>query len=301
MYNYSEIRLQNMQDVFSLLYLCLSDHVLGSCGALKGERIIREAVRRTGKDSGLSMRKRHLEAGILTNLKTLKECGSNLIPDPRFRGKIVASEEDRLIWEVYSCPLAHFWNWRGQSKIGSFFCEEFTRARVTAYTEGKGQLNLSNRLTCMRDEFCMFAAFYREANLSPEMAAASFSHCTKKPEAIPLPEPMSFRQSIGFHAASFYCRLYETCLEMAEDFCEDIFRNGLSAFLEEVNSLLCLKASNTGKKTDAIFLKQNFLFEPDPEKDSSWDGFHDTEALHLMKNMVLIPLSERFGGTAADE
>lgn len=44
------------------------------------------------------------------------------------REKTVFDEEDRQIWEVYTCPLADFWNRRGGGKLGSFYCEEYQYA-----------------------------------------------------------------------------------------------------------------------------------------------------------------------------
>ena len=51
MYNLHEIKLQNMQDAFSMLYLSLADKLTGEFGKTEGERILREAVRRAGRDS----------------------------------------------------------------------------------------------------------------------------------------------------------------------------------------------------------------------------------------------------------
>ena len=291
-----------MQDSFSLLYLRLAEIIIEEYGEIKGGRIIREAVRRTGRDSGLAMREKHLRAGVLTNLRNLGTCGSNLIPDPRFRGKRIADQEERQIWEVYTCPLAHFWNWHGGSGAGTLFCEEFERARVLAYTEGKGQLNLSNRLTSERDGFCLFAAFYREANVSPEKAAASFSWCApEQKDSSPDPENVSFRESTGHLTASFFYYLYETCEEMADDGFRAVLKEGLAAFLKDEVSALAMKAENTGKAADAIFLEKNFPLDKDPENDISWTGLTDSGAASMMKSAVLAPLAERFGGSCNEE
>ena len=143
-------------------------------GDMPGETVLREGIRRAGRDSGRRMLERVRSNGLSTNLKNLYAEGvTDRVDDPRVRGAVIVDEDDRRIREIYSCPMAHLWNTNGASRAGSFFCEEFEYARVLAYTEGKGQLNLSNTLTCKRDDFCLFAAFFREANMTPERAEES--------------------------------------------------------------------------------------------------------------------------------
>ena len=47
MYNYGEIKLQNKQDAFSAMYFFVSTSILEFCGRRNGEKICREAMRRT--------------------------------------------------------------------------------------------------------------------------------------------------------------------------------------------------------------------------------------------------------------
>lgn len=286
MYNLHEIKLQNMQDAFSMLYLSLADKLTGEFGKTEGERILREAVRRAGRDSGEEILNKHRQLGIRTNLKNLMKADCTLL-DPRFAGKHVVDEEERQIFEVYTCPLAHFWNWRGGSDAGSCFCEEFQRAKVLAYTAGKGQLNLSNRLTSIRDGFCLLAAFYREANIDCEAAAASFSKCGGKEEAKPEIPGASFRENIGRLTADLYTRIYETAGESKGEEGRLAVKKGLAAFAAEEKAFLIKKAEDTGKCMDAEFVRANFQLDADPAGDEAWDGILNPEAVALMKETVL--------------
>ena len=160
MYNYGEIKLQNKQDAFSAMYFFVSTSILEFCGRRNGEKICREAMRRAGRESGLAQKKKFIDAGIKTNLQTLFHSARDYVPDPRFHAKELFNEEQRQVYEIFTCPMADFWNSRGGGKVGSFFCEEYHYARLLAFTDNVGQLCLSNYLTCPRDNFCHIAAFY---------------------------------------------------------------------------------------------------------------------------------------------
>lgn len=82
MYTYEDIKLQNQQDAFSAMYLCIARSVTDLCGRRVGERILREACRRAGRASGLKQRERLRQAGVKTNLHTLYHCGRDFVEDP---------------------------------------------------------------------------------------------------------------------------------------------------------------------------------------------------------------------------
>ena len=78
------------------------------------------------------------------------------------------------------------------------------RARLLAYTENVGQLNLSKELTCPRDNFCRFSLFFREANMSRERAKEAFAHCDPGYEAPKdPPADVSFGEGIRDMTISF--------------------------------------------------------------------------------------------------
>ena len=153
--------------------------------------------------------------------------------DPRVRGQEIFDEEDRQIWEIYTCPLADYWNRRDGGKLGSFYCEEYQYARLLAYTENVGQLNLSKELTCPRDNFCRFSLFFREANMSRERAKEAFAHCDPGYEAPKdPPADVSFGEGIRDMTISIYANILETAREICgradrlEAGCLDNLRRG---------------------------------------------------------------------------
>lgn len=291
MYTYTDIKLQNQQDAFSAMYLCIARSITDLCGRRTGERVLREACRRAGRASGLKQRQRLRRAGVKTNLHNLYHCGQDFVEDPRVRGQEIFDEEDRQIWEVYTCPLADFWNRRGGGKLGSFYCEEYQYARVLAYTEGVGQLNLSKELTCPRDNFCRFSLYFREANMSRERAKESFAHCDPGYEPPKdLPADVSFGEGIRDMTISIYSYILETAEEICghEGVCA--VAEGLKQWTQEAISAMRVQAEHTLCPLDADFAAKNFPLALDASGDPAWEPYGD-QARDLMQRLVLTPIA----------
>ena len=292
MYTYADIKLQNQQDAFSAMYLYVSRNILRLCGQRTGERIIREAARRAGRESGLRQRARLREAGVKTNLHNLFHCGRDFVEDPRVRGKEIFDEEDRQIWEVYTCPLADFWNRSGDGVLGSFYCEEYQYARILAYTDGIGQLNLSNVLTCPRDNFCRFSLYFREANMSRERAKESFAHCDPGYQAPETPPAdVSFGEGIRNMTISIYCHLLETAREYCGQEGVCAVAEGLKEWMPQALESLKTQAVHTLCPLDGDFVEKNFPLALNAEADPAWEPYPDGEARKLMQNLVLAPIA----------
>lgn len=292
MYTYPEIKLQNKQDAFSAMYRNLCQAIQELCGQRAGEGIIREAVRRAGTDSGAAQLKKLRSANIKTNLHNFYHCGVDFVEDPRVRGRQIVDDEDRQVWEIYTCPLADYWRRNRCEKLGSFYCEEYQRARVAAFTEADGQLNLSKKLTRPEDNFCCFAAFFREANMSEERAKDAFAHCDPAyVEPVDPPAAVSFDEGICRMTISIYCRLYETARERfrQEGLCA--VSQGLRAWEAEAAAALRLQAAHTLRPMDGAFLRENFPLSVDTRLDSAWDEYGCQEAALLMQRLVLTPLA----------
>lgn len=292
MYNYEDIKLQNKNDSFSAMYFFVTGSILEFCGRRTGEKICREAMRRAGRNSGEKQRKKLLDAGVKVNLQTLFHCGLDYVPDPRFRGKEIFNEEERQIYEVYTCPMADFWNRHGGEKTGSFFCEEYHYARLLAFTEGVGQLCLSNSLTCPRDNFCRISAFYREANLTPEAAKRSFAHCDADGSASVTVEDNSFAAGIAGLAINTYYYLLETAEEICgtEGVCA--VAEGLKKWAGYAVEQLKIQAVHTLLPMDAAFVEKNFALAADSSSDPQWAGYEGHRARELMQKLVLDTISK---------
>ena len=294
MYTYEEIKPQNKQDAFAAMYLCITRSIRDLCGQKIGERIIREAVRRAGHDSGMTQRQRLLKDGLKTNIQNLYHCDCDVVADPRFRENEIFNEEERQIWEVYTCPLADYWTRRDGWKEGSFYCEEYQHARVLAFTDGVGQVNLSTLLTCPRDNCCRFSVYFREANMSPERAKEAFAHCDPSycaPASIP--SNTNLDESICRMTIALYCRLMET----AEDLCGQdgvcAAAEGLKRWALVALQTLHLQAEHTLLPMNMDFVRLNFPLALDPDVDGAIWGKHKTgQAMEIMKKLVLYPIAK---------
>lgn len=295
MYNYGEIKLQNKQDAFSAMYFFVSTSILEFCGRRNGEKICREAMRRAGRESGLAQKKKFIDAGIKTNLQTLFHSARDYVPDPRFHAKELFNEEQRQVYEIFTCPMADFWNSRGGGKVGSFFCEEYHYARLLAFTDNVGQLCLSNYLTCPRDNFCHIAAFYREANMTEEAAKQSFTHCDPDYAEPELPQDGSFDDGIRELTASVYYHLLEVADEMNGNEGVCAVAEGLKKWAEQAIASLKVQASHTLRPVDAEFVRKNFPLLTNSEADDAWNGREAHSARTLMQSLVLDRILEAEG------
>lgn len=292
MYTYTDIKLQNQQDAFSAMFLYVSRNILRLCGERTGEGVVREAVRRAGRASGRRQMERLRAAGVKTNLYNLFSCGRDFTEDPRMREKAVFDEEDRQIWEVYTCPLADFWNRRGGGKLGSFYCEEYQYARVLAFTEGVGQLNLSKELTCPRDNFCRFSLYFREANMTPQRAKETFAHCDPGYQApAELPADAAFGAGVRDMTISIYCHLVEVARERCgrEGVCA--VAEGLKEWSAQALEALHTQAVHTLCPLDHTFAEKNFPLPLHIGEEEAWAPYPDPEARKMMQNLVLDPIA----------
>ena len=244
-------------------------------------------MRRAGRNSGEKQRKRLLDGGVKVNLQTLFHCGLDYVPDPRFRGKEIFNEEERQIYEVYTCPMADFWNRQDGEKVGSFFCEEYHYARLLAFTNDVGQLCLSNSLTCPRDNFCRISAFYREANLTQEEAKLSFTHCDADCSTPATVEDNSFSAGIAGLTINTYYYLLEVSEELcgAEGVCA--VAEGLKKWASYAIEQLKIQAVHTLLPMDAAFVEKNFALAGDSNSDPLWTGYESHRARELMQKLVL--------------
>lgn len=270
------------------MYLFVCQSILELCGARSGEGIIREAVRRAGGESGYAQRKRLLEAGLKTNLHSLYHCARDYMEDPRVRCNQIFDEEERQIWEIYTCPLADYWNKRNGSKIGSFYCEEYQSGRIAAFTDGIGQVNLSKLLTCSRDNFCRFSVYFREANMPVERAKEAFAHCDSEyTEPEHPPADVSFDEGISNLTILTYYYLLEVAEERfgQEGVCA--IMEGLKKWSAEAITALRTQADHTLMPLNLEFVELNFPLSLNTDNDSAWKEHSGHSACKLMKNFVL--------------
>ncbi len=296
MYNLDEIKLQNQQDCLTRMYMEVAGSIYENAGR-KAEGIIREAVRRYGADRGKELKEKHLNNGVKTNLLSLFTVGCDCKDDPRVRKNIIEQNEQVRLWEVYTCPMADMWNRNSKGKLGSFYCEECTHALVNAYTEEKGQTNLSNMLTCKRDNFCRFSVYFRPANLTDEKKALCFGENKEASvkNALHTMETVDFKQSVN----SMFIKLYYYLLEVSKERLGEegvcIVALGLRKLAQSTVNAIALQADHTGNPTDQKFIDKNFPLNIDSNNEPLWERYNNHNAKELIDINFLIPLIKQLG------
>lgn len=294
-----EIGEQNKQDFLTLMYLYVGKSLMDICGR-EAERAVRLAVHETGKREGEALKAKYEKEGVKTNLQTLYQGAFMCTSDPRLRMKVTADTEQMRLWEVYTCPLASLWLDQDGAYLGNCYCEEQQHGLIMGFTGGKGQLNLTKKLTCHRtngcraDNYCRFSSYYRAANIEPQQRAASFGIPGEEQKAnISLP-PVS--EDLKVRCIRLYCALYGEAKKMfgAEGVCA--VAQGLKKLQEETEKLLSYHGEATLRTCDRQFLEENLPVSLEQSEDCQWKECQDPECAKLFEIHVLKPLRKHFLG-----
>lgn len=290
MNNSEEIKGQNQLDCFVKMYTYLADAVLEN-GGTRGERAIREGLIQYGENKGKQLRESHIEKGIKTNLASLIHSENCCGEDPRFYRTVLKDGEQVQLYEVYSCPLERMWRVLSESegvenslRAGTFYCEECVHAVVRGYTEGKGQANLSDRLTCGRDTHCRFSLYLRPANLDEAQRVQSFGEGGLLPSA-------SFDLKENF-IKLYYCLLCSSGEVLgSEGVC--FIAKGLKRLEADLIKSLKLEAAHLDRPLDREFMRDFFPMKLDQGTDSRWNQYPNCDAQRLLFVNLLDPLKEK--------
>lgn len=283
MNNIEEIKGQNQFDCFIKMYTYLTNAILCTCGN-RGERAVRNALQKYGEDRGGKLRKAHLEQGIKTNLSSLMAAENCCGEDPRFFRNTVEASQQVQLWEVYSCPLEHMWKRMNSGKAGSFYCEECVHSLVKAYTGGKGQANLSDRMTCERDTYCRFSLYYRPANMDEEQKSESFG-----PEGSPEAEPV---YSVKEHFIKLYYYLLKEAAELLGKDGINAVAAGLRMLAKDMEEVLKTEADHIGQPVSREFLEEFFPVETEAHKEKLWEEYSANNAEKLLWINFIRPLEK---------
>lgn len=288
MNTYQEIKIQNKFQQLYAMFCNLSVHIIKRCGEKTGEGIIRRAVRKTGENFGSTVLAEHRRKGIKTNLHNFYNNGLNVLYDPRIRIEKIFDFEDRQNFEIHTCPFAQYHNIRGQGKIGSFFCDEFQNSAIGTYTENYGQLNLSKMLTCEKDNFCCFSAYFRPANTSEERARESFS--SAKPLSDLIAEETIHNStflSLEQFMVDLYCNMYIEAFERCANEGACAIADGLKMWAQEAVDMLKKQAENTKSAYDENFASHNFPLSLRENLSINWNFDRNKKAKELMTMVVV--------------
>ena len=282
MNRFEEIELENLQDSWVIMYTFIARE-LYERGGLKGEEALREAVRRYGRDRGLTNRRRLLEHGIKINLETLFHEGRDRPGEPRFLSKVIRSTREERISDTLICSFADVWKRYGAKHLGRIYCEEFHIACYQAFGFGKIKVNLSRTLTQDGDDRCFFYHTYRPENLTDEERRLSFEEYDPgyvKPEtAMPKPEGKS-----GFNM--LWIKMYFYLLEAAVEYLGETGRVLVSAGLRhaaaEQARVFLRQADDTERTVDRNYLTAHLPLRLEIDSEPLWESYDKYGAKRLL-------------------
>lgn len=252
MNNLYEVKEQCRFDCFVKMYGYIAQAMM-EIGGNRGERAVRDAVIRYGEEFGEQLREELLEQGVQTNLRSMLRaeccCGS----DPRFFRTVIRDEKESQMFEVYSCPMETVWRKKGCQAAGAIYCEEWIHAAIRAFTQGKGQANLSNYLTCKRDSFCRFSLYLRPANLDEAQRQECFGEDRTEGEGL-----MEKEGGIASYFLSLYRCLFHSAKEYLGLDGQAAVLVGLDRLCSDEAEALRLEADHTGENLTFEFIQQYF-------------------------------------------
>ncbi len=290
----NEISLQNQQDFWSMLYIRLAASLRDVCGR-RGAETLRRALRQMAEEEGAALRGRCEGDGTAADLLTLYAPGTDCFADPRMRRNVVTAEPQIRCWEVHTCPAADLWYNEGLPGLGQIFCEEYQRGLVRGFSAGKGQLNLTKKLTVRRtngtrpDNHCCFSAYLRAANMDDAQIETAFGPGRTRSAAVP-----DAAASVKSLTVRTLCYLTDRA---EQDFGKEglcAVSEGLRALVEPTERMLRHYAEMTLSTDLGQFAAQNLPLALDGS-DAIWDEYAGGKAKHLFLTVFAGPLRERLG------
>lgn len=148
-------------DIWALLYYHLARELTGQFG-VPGDGALRRAIRKFGRERGLSLRALHIYEGRPISLKSLFE-HYDLPSDPRSERTTYELSEQERITKTTACPYADLWlSYPDGGRLGRIYCEEIHHAIFSGY-DAAVQTNLTDTIT-QGHEGCRFAVYLRPSN-----------------------------------------------------------------------------------------------------------------------------------------
>lgn len=279
---------QNLLDSWASIYISLARKIDEQYGK-KGEEIIREGIRRFGRDLGDTIYKYTLETGNRVNIKTIIDFKNRDFLDPRFRENITTLNEEVYIADMITCPLAEFWSSYGDVKLGYLFCEEFYPSFYNTYFNSKSQTNLSKMLTRRGDNMCQFAVYYRKANLDEKQVKDSFIY-NKNNESIE--SNLTLFKSAKEKYKNLWLKIYYYILEVATEVYGDEGQAVISLALQDASNFAIKhtnkRAEMTRNEFNKTFFAKNYAIDYQVLNDEFWKYYDRYNA----KKILEVNLSE---------
>lgn len=292
MYTYAQQCIMDLGDNYTLLYSFICREILDEFG-IEGERAVREATRRYGRDRGIHSRMEHIEKGYKVNMQTLFTAGSGLPKDPRFRRELQELNPEERISHTLVCPMADIWKAYGEREIGRIYCEEFHPACYEHYAYDVGHTNLSKTLTQECDEYCAFNVTLRAQNLPRELRSVCFAEYD--PGFVQPPyEAVAVSPKAGFEklCIKLYYYLLETAVESFGESGARAVERALIKMAEDGAKRARQTAKNYGVKYDEQLIEDTYPFSLEPEKTELWKEYRNYGAMQRIKDVFVAHMRE---------
>lgn len=251
---------------------------------LEGESVLREATRRYGKDRGEYRRRRHLDANIKINMKSLFSIGSDLPPDPRFERDLRRLIPEDRTCHTLRCPMAELWKKEGYGYVGRLYCEEFHPACYRSYAFGYTKVGLAKTQTQEGDEYCSFHIVLRPENLPEDLKPICFEqydpYYTGQTHNIPRPNA---KDGFNFLTVRVYYYMVQTAFAQFGEDAFPVIRRGLEKAAAYSAEYLLAAAKAMNRHMDRSFAEANFPLYQDPDQDPLWNQYNKVCAKALLK------------------
>lgn len=291
----SDLKIENLQDSWSMLYLCLAKACVNAKG-IDGENILRKGIREFGYDRSRNLVKLHKSLGLKLNMKNLFSYG-DLPNDPRFKRERIALNPQERISNTLVCPIADMWKRHDGRWLGRIYCEEFHHACYGSYAPHV-QVNLAKTLTQVYDDHCCFAVYLRPGDQTAEERKNSFAECDpayKEPDMTNYQPPDA---KTGFQnlCVKIIFHIYRALKEAyGEEGCQ-IAKQGLSAYAAMETEFLNHRAESMSHPSDKAFLKENSPLGLYMEDDPLWadQNYQDDQIKDIMEASYYAPMRKIF-------
>ena len=290
-----EIKLENLQDSWVIMYTFIARELFDR-GGFQGEIALREAVRRYGRDRGLTNRQRLIDNNIKINLETLFHEGRDRPGEPRFLSKVIRSTREERISDTLICSFADVWKKYNAKHLGRIYCEEFHIECYKAFGFGQTKVNLSRSMTQDGDDRCFFYHTYRPENLTDEQRRLSFEEYDPgyvKPST-PMPKPEG-KSGFNMLWIKMYFYLLEAAVEQLGETGRMLVANGLRHGAVEQAKVFLEQARATEREVDQIYLVDHLPLNLDIDAEPLWETYDKHGAKQLLRDCFYKVLFQEVG------
>lgn len=279
-YTEEDYEADHLQDQYTLMFGIIGRRILQELG-IEGERALREAVRRYGRDRGLKDRLKHEQAGCRINMYSAFNCGAGLPGNKRTHSFRFQSMDKQHISQVLTCPMAEIWDRYDCFSIGRIYCEEFHFAYYNTYGFGKTKVNLATTLTERGTQYCSFNVILNPADLDEDLRKQCFEEYDEKLKTV---DPSCFKKISAQDGYRFlYLRLYYYIAETVQEYLGECGRKALINGLHELSEQAADYIQQDKLQPDYEYLERNYPAFLITDQEVKWKEYRGGNAKDLFQ------------------